>query len=113
MRKLAFQVGEDIHEEKPRSRVPLVLLSLLLLVGLGPLALEGGAVCVGYWKEFMGESADVRTPVLDQLQDSMHDASDVFWAEIRPYFRRLPWDPKMVLPAATIIMAVAMFMLRR
>ena len=65
------------------------------------------------WKEFMGVSANVRTPVLDGIQDRLHDLSDTFWGEITPWFRRLPWDPKMVLPAAAVVMAMAMLMLRR
>ena len=88
-------------------------MALILLVGLGPLALEGGALCVANWKEFMGVSADVQTPVLDGVQDRLHDLSDIFWSEITPWFRSLPWDPKMVLPAAAVVMAMAMLMLRR
>ena len=113
MRKLAMQLGEDLQEERHRSRIPLLVVGLILLLGLGPLALEGGAVCLANWKEFMGISADARTPLLDDIQDRLHDAKDLFWSEITPWFRRLPWDPKMVLPAASIVMALAMLMLRR
>ena len=113
MRKLAFQLGDSLQEERRRSRLPLIVVGLILLVGLGPLALEGGAICMANWKEYMGVSADVRTPVLDGIQDRMHDLSDTFWIEITPWFRRLPWDPKMVLPAASVVMVVAMLMLRR
>jgi hypothetical protein len=113
MRKLAFQLGPDIQEEKRRSRLPLVFVALLLLIGLGPLALEGGAICLAKWKEVMGVSANVRTPVLDELQERLHDLSDTFWLQVTPWFRRLPWEPKMVLPAAAIVMAAAMLLLRR
>jgi hypothetical protein len=113
MRKLAYQLGHDIQSEPRRSRWPLVLLVLLLIVGLGPLALEGAALCLGNWKEFIGASTDVRTPVLDRVQETMHDMSSAFWLEVGPFFRRLPWEPKAVLPAATIVMAIAMLMLRR
>jgi hypothetical protein len=113
MRKLPYQLGHDIQSEQRRSRWPLVLLILLLLVGLGPLVLEGAAICVGNWKEFIGASTDVRTPTLDRVQETLQDMSSAFWLEVTPFFRQLPWEPKVVLPAATIIMAMAMILLRR
>jgi hypothetical protein len=113
MRKLAFQVGEDIQEERPRSKVPLIFMGFFLFMGLGPLALEGASLCLSNWKEYMGIRAEVKTPVLDNFQDSVEDAREIFWNEITPYFRGLPWDPKMVLPAASLVMVGAMLLLRR
>jgi hypothetical protein len=113
MRKLAHQLGADIQSEPRKRRWPLVLMILFLLIGLAPLAMEGAALCLGKWKEFMGASTNVPTPVLDQVSDSLHDMHTAFWLCITPFFRGLPWDPMIVLPAATIIMALAMFMLRR
>ena len=43
MRKTVFRLDDEIIEERPRSRLPLVFFGLFLLVGLGPLALEGSA----------------------------------------------------------------------
>ncbi len=113
MRKLAYQLGNDIQAETPRRRWPMVLMVLFLMVGLGPLALEGAAICLGNWKEFMGVSTDVRTPVLDQVSESLQDMNSAFRLWVTPFFHGLPWEPTVVLPVATIIMAVAMFMLRR
>ena len=59
-------------------------MALILLLGLGPLAVEGIALCVGTWKEFMGVSDNVKTPALDGVQDSLNDMSDIFWSEITP-----------------------------
>ena len=36
MRKAVFQLDHEIHEQRPRSRLPLIFLGLFLLVGLGP-----------------------------------------------------------------------------
>ena len=113
MRKLAGQLGSEMEVERHRSKWPSVLMALILLVGLGPLALEGIAVCVGNWKEFLGVSGNVKTPVLDGVQDSLNDARDIFWSQITPWFRSIPWDPKMVLPVAAVVMVMAMLMLHR
>jgi hypothetical protein len=113
MRKLAMQFGDDIHEEKPRSRLPAVLMILLLLLALAPLANEGVALIMSNWKEYMGIPATVRTPVLDSLAEKLDTARDSFRDQVSPVFRRIPWDPKMVLPAAAVVMGVAMLMLRR
>ncbi len=82
MRKLAFQIGDDIQEAPRRSKVPLFLMGLFLLIGLGPLALEGASLCLSSWKEFMGIRAEVKTPILDEIQDCVEDARATFWSEI-------------------------------
>ncbi len=113
MRKLAGQLGSEIAVERHRSKWPSVLMALILLLGLGPLALEGISHCVGNWKEFFGIADNVKTPVLDSVQDNLNDIRDIFWSQITPWFRSMPWDPKMVLPAAAVVMVLAMLMLRR
>jgi hypothetical protein len=113
MRKLGMQLGHDLQVERRRSKVPLCLFVVFVTVGLGPLALEGGSICLSNWKEVMGVSSSVRTPALDNVQAHLDSMKDAFWDQVTPYFRRMPWDPKMVLPAAAVVMAVAMLMLRR
>jgi hypothetical protein len=113
MRKLAMQLGHDLQVERPKSKVPLYLFVVFLTIGLGPLALEGGSICLSNWKEAMGVASSVRTPARDNVQAHLDSLKDAFWDQVTPYFRRMPWDPKMVLPAAAVVMAVAMLMLRR
>jgi hypothetical protein len=113
MRKLAGQLGSETENDQPRAKWPAVLMALILLLGLGPLALEGLVLCIGTWKEFLGISGNVKTPSLDAVQDSLNSMKDVFWSQITPWFRSMPWDPKMVLPTAAVVMVVAMLMLRR
>ena len=113
MRKLAVSFEPDMMEERRRSRLPVVLAVLFLVIGLAPLALEGVSICLGNWKEIMGVSTDVRTPVLDQVQESLQDLKRSVLGEITPYFRRLPWDPQTVLISGAIVMGLAMLMLRK
>ena len=61
----------------------------------------------------MGVAGEVKTPVLDGVQDSLNEMRDTFWSQIAPWFRSMPWDPKLVLPVAAVVMVVAMLMLRR
>lgn len=113
MRKATFQLDQEINEDRPRSRVPLIFLCLFLVVGLGPLAIEGTAICVANWKEFMGVSAEARTPILDGVQDALHVLRENCNQQFGYWFRGLPWEPRMVLAVAGVIMALAMLMLRR
>lgn len=113
MRKLTTQIGDDIQEQKPRSRVPMITMIGVLLAGFAPLALESGAICLASWKEFMGTSADVKTPYLDSLTEHIETAQYALHDQVTPWFHRVPWDPRMVLPTAALVMAVAMLMLRR
>jgi len=113
MRKLAGQLGSEIPVEQHRSKWPSVLMAVILLLGLGPLALEGIALCTSTWKEFLGIADNVKTPVLDGVQDSLNDMRDFCWTQITPWLRSMPWDPKIVLPIAAFVMVMAMLMLRR
>ncbi|WP_165220239.1 hypothetical protein [Aquisphaera insulae] len=114
MRKLGIEVFDDpIADVRPRRRWPLVVAAMILLLGLGPLLLEGASVCLGGWKEVFGVSSTVRTPVFDSLQETVNDLRVQLRTEVAPWFSRIPWDPKMVLPVGALIMAVSMFMLRR
>ncbi|MFO0888950.1 MAG: hypothetical protein U0790_07355 [Isosphaeraceae bacterium] len=114
MRKLAYQLGDDLYEEAPPRRRWLRLgLILLLVVGLFPLVLDGASLCLGHWKEYFGISADVRTPTLDRVGETLDDLNRVVWGQITPWFQALPWTPRMVIPMGLITMAAAMMMLRR
>ena len=86
---------------------------LILLLGLGPLALEGVTLLIGTWKEFLGVSCNVQTPLLDSLQDNLNDMNGEVTRHFRQWFNSMPWDPNMVLPVAAVVMVVAMLMLRR
>jgi hypothetical protein len=113
MRKLALQLGHDFQEEKKRSKLPGIFLVIILVIGFAPLLMEGTSLCLANWREMMGVSASVKTPALDSVQENLETMQQAFWSEVTPYFRRLPWEPRMVLPASALVMAVAMLMLRR
>jgi hypothetical protein len=113
VRKLACELGENLEVPRRRSRFPAVFLTLLFLFGLGPLVLEGSAICLSNWKEVMGVSASVQTPALDHLQDQLHLMSESFWLTVNPYLQQVPWEPKAVLPTAALVTAAAMLMIRR
>ena len=113
MRKTVFRLDDEINEERPRSKLPLVFFVLFLVIGLGPLALEGASVCVANWKGIIGVSTEAPTPILDAVQDNLHEMNDGCRHFFSPWLRSLPWEPRMVLAVAGVIMALAMLMLRR
>ena len=113
MRKLACERDENIEVRVAGSGLPAILITLLLLIGLGPLVLDGCAPCLSNWREVMGVSSNVQTPALDNMQDAMRATSESFWLTVNPYLHRLPWEPKAVLPSAALVTILAMLMLRR
>jgi hypothetical protein len=114
VRKLAYQLGDDLNEESPRrARWPRVLLIMILVAGLCPLLLDGAAISLGHWKEYLGVSANVSTPTLDRVAESLNDLNRGLWGWVTPWFHSLPWQPNVVIPTAIIVMAAAMLMLRR
>jgi hypothetical protein len=113
MRKLSMQFEDEIHDERPRSRLPRLLMFILVLAAAAPLAIEGASLCMANWKEYAGTSAAVKTPVLDAISEALGTAREACGDQISPLFRRIPWDPKMVVLTAAIIMGVAMLLLRR
>ena len=117
MRNLAGSQGRHAKcdaRSTAGARWPLVFLVLVFLVGLGPAALEGAASCLSNWKECLGVSCRrAGRPLLDNVQDNLDDSTKTLLGRSLPISASMPWDPKMVLPAAAVVMVVAMLMLRR
>ncbi len=114
MRKLSYQLGDDLESEVPsRHRWTKILLILLLLAGLVPLGLDGVSICLGHWKEYLGMRSEISTPTLDRVAEVVHDLDVTIRGQVTPWFYSLPWQPSAVIPMGMIVMALAMLMLRR
>ena len=114
MRKLAMQLGHDVQAEHRKSKVPLYLFIVFLAIGLGPLALEGGSICLSNWKEVMGVASSVRhSQPWTTCRLTSTSSKTCSGTGLPLSSAAYPGTPKMVLPAAAVVMAVAMLMLRR
>lgn len=80
---------------------------------LAPVLAEGGAICYAQWSEVFGKPLQVDTPILDSVQNHVHDAREALSGTVLPYFQKVPWDPKIVIPIGAGLMLMAMVLLFR
>jgi hypothetical protein len=113
MSKNSIMLAPDLRPQRPGTRLLPSAVICLLAALLVPLLMEGVVLCYSRWCEVLGTSVDVRTPVLDSIGDHLQDAREAVWNTVAPQFQKVPWNPKVVLPIAAVIMALAMMMLRR
>jgi hypothetical protein len=113
MPKNLVTLAHDLRPERSRSRFLPIAAIFVFSLALAPLLRESVLVCYSQWCEIMGKSFDVRTPILDSIQDRFQAARDGLWDSITPCFNRVPWDLKVVLCVAVVVMSLAMVMLRR
>jgi hypothetical protein len=89
------------------------IASIFVLAPLiAPLVMEAVGLCYAQWCTTFGTSAEVRTPIIDSIQEGIESVRDDLWSALSARFQRVPWNPKVVLPIAAVIMAVGMVMLR-
>jgi hypothetical protein len=96
----------------PPLRVRIVFL-IAALVFLLPLAVEAASICFGQWCEVMGQSSEVRTPIIDSIGEGLRDTRDSLAETIGPPVHRLTHDPGVALPVASAFILLAMTLLRR
>jgi hypothetical protein len=112
MQKLSNPLAHEISPTKRGSRVLRIASILVLGIGLAALIQETAAICHGQWCQLLGSDAEVRTPILDSVQEGVQTAHSSFWNAISPYFQSLPWSPSVVLPVAVVVVVVGMVMLK-
>jgi hypothetical protein len=93
-------------------RLRTVLLAAMVLV-LVPLAAEAALKCYGQWCEVMGSSAEVQTPIIDSIGEGIQTARASLAEDLGPAWYAATHDPYVALPAATILIVVAMALLKR
>jgi hypothetical protein len=112
MHKFPIPIAHDISPARHGSNALRTTCIIALgFVLAGPIE-EAGAVCVGQWCQLMGTNIEIRTPILDLVNDNLETANSSVWSWLSPQFHRLPWKPSYVLPVAAVIMVVGTLMLR-
>ena len=112
MPKNPITLAPDLRPDGRRSKLVPIASIFVLAPLLAPLFLEVAGLCYAQWCAALGTSAQVRTPILDSIQEGIETVRDDFWSVLSARFQRVPWNPKVVLPVAAVIMAVSMVMLR-
>jgi hypothetical protein len=112
MSKQPITLAPDIRPDKPRRNV-LPILSLFVAIPLlAPIVIDVVAVFYGQWREVLGTPTTVRTPTLDAIGERVADVREDAWYHISSRFNRVPWNPRVVLPVAVLVIILAMVMLR-
>jgi hypothetical protein len=112
MYKFPIPIAHDIRPTKPRCSLLRASATVLLGISLSPLIGEASSLCVAQWSRVMGRNVEVRTPVLDSVQDGIESGHRSFSGSISAYFQHLPWSPSIVLGVGAILMMLAMMMLK-
>ena len=113
MFKQAIPIAYEVKPTRSRSILPWIISIVAAGVFLVPLATEGAAICYAQWCEVMGKSTDVRTPLIDSMVSGLQNVRDLLTESVGPTFQRAIRDPTVALPAAAVLLVVAMAMLRR
>jgi hypothetical protein len=111
MPKNPITLAPDLRPDRRRKALPIVSIFVLAPL-IAPLVMEAAALCYAQWCTALGTQAEVRTPIIDSIQEGIESVRDDLWSVLSARFQRVPWSPKVVLPVAAVIMAVAMVMLR-
>jgi len=113
MPKIPIYNAHDIRPNRRGSKIirlaGLVAVGLALAVPLG----EGISLCISQWCEVMGKNNQVRTPVLDSVNDRVQSTHETVGMWMSEQFQRVPWDPGLVLPIAGVVMVLGILMLKR
>ena len=79
---------------------------------LAPIVIDAVAICYARWCDLLGAPIVVRTPALDAIAERIAEAREEVRYRALCFFRRVPWNPCVVLPIAVAIMILAALMLR-
>src|SRR5262249_41963364 len=105
-------LSPDLKPHRRRSRL-LPIASIFVLVPLlAPLVMEALALSYAQWRDLLGTPVVVRTPFLDAIGEGIETVRADFSNALSSRFQQVPWNPRIVLPIATVITALAIVMLR-
>ncbi len=113
MPKNPITLAPDIRPDRPRRRLLPFLLLAATVPFLAPVLMDAVSLCYGQWRGILGTPTDVRTPTLDAIGERIEEIRGDLWYHVSGRFNRVPWNPRVVLSVAVVVMVVAMVMLRQ
>ncbi len=112
MAKNPITLAPDLKPESPRRRL-LPLLALVVTIALSiPILRDAVVVCYGQWREMLGTPTAVKTPTFDAIGEQVGEVREDVWYHISNRLNRVPWNPRVVLPVAAVVMLLAILMIR-
>jgi hypothetical protein len=112
MSKQPITLAPDLRPDRPRRKLLPILLLSFAAVLLAPIFIDVAALFYGQWREVLGTPVAVHTPTLDAIGEQVAEIREDFRYHVLSRFHRVPWDPRVVLPVAVLVMLLAMVMLR-
>ena len=112
MAKNPITLAPDLRPHRPRRKVLPILSIFVAAPLLVPIIMDAVALCYGQWCDVLGTPIAVRTPTLDAIGERLASVHEDLWYHISSRFQRVPWNPRVVLPIAVLVMILAMVMLR-
>jgi hypothetical protein len=112
MSKQLITLAPDLRPDRHRRKwLPIASLFVAIPL-LAPIVMDTLALGYGQWREMLGTPITVRTPTLDAIAERVAEVREDARYHIGSHFNRVPWNPRVVLPVAVLVMIVAMMMLR-
>jgi hypothetical protein len=112
MAKNPITLAPDLKPDLPRRGVRPVLSLFVAAPLLAPIVMDAVVLCYGQWREILGTPVTVRTPTLDAIGERIGPIREDLWYHISSRFHRVPWNPRVVMSIALVVMILAMVMLR-
>jgi hypothetical protein len=113
MSKSHIPLALDIRPARSRPGLARIVPVFVAGILLGPLALEGVLCCYAQWCEVIGKSTDVNTPILDTIAQGHQNGREWLGEQVAPTLHRVLREPKIALPVSSILIVVAIALLRR
>jgi hypothetical protein len=113
MFKHSVPIVYEVRPASSKSKLPRILSILASGALLAPLAAEGAAICYVQWCEIMGKSAKVQTPIIDSIGSGLLCVRDLLADSFGSTFQRAIHEPTIALPVASVLLVLAMAVLRR
>jgi hypothetical protein len=105
-------IGDDQGQRASRSRAPMVILFLIVLL-IAPFAYEGGSIVVARWQSMYGTYWEPRTPILNAISEWSATSNREVQRQFSKSFLNGRWSPALAIPMAITWAGLAAFFLRR
>jgi hypothetical protein len=104
-------VIEPTHSRPIRLRIVFMIAVGVLLI---PLAAEAAVLCYYQWCEVTGgATSEAQTPIIDSIGQGLEMACDSLAESIAPQWHAATRNPYVALPVWSVLIVLAMAMLRR